>query len=77
MDETPQGLRDRIDHLRQLADALTDQQAKEAIEDMIEELERRLRELDSKPLISPLSEPMQPISATSRSPSVGISMELQ
>jgi hypothetical protein len=45
-DETPEELRARVTHLRQLADALTDQQTKEAIEDMIEELEQRLRELE-------------------------------
>ena len=48
MDETPQGLRARVTHLRELAEALTDQQTKEAIEDMIEELEQRLRELEDR-----------------------------
>jgi benzoyl-CoA reductase/2-hydroxyglutaryl-CoA dehydratase subunit BcrC/BadD/HgdB len=47
MDETPQGLRDRIAHLHQLVDALTDQRVKDAIEDMIEELEQRLREWEN------------------------------
>ena len=47
MDETPQRLRDRIAHLHQLADALTDQRVKDAIEDMIEELEQRLREWEN------------------------------
>jgi chaperonin cofactor prefoldin len=47
MDETPQQVRDKIDHYRQLANALTDQRAKDAIEDMIAELDRRLQELEN------------------------------
>jgi hypothetical protein len=48
MDETPKELRARIAHLQQLADGVTDRQVKDAIEDMIAELEQRLRELESK-----------------------------
>jgi polyhydroxyalkanoate synthesis regulator phasin len=47
MDETPQGLRDRIAHLRQLADSITDRQVIDAIAKMIEELEQRLRQLEN------------------------------
>jgi hypothetical protein len=46
-DETPQGLRERIAHLRQLAGALTDQQMKDAIAEMLEELELRVRRLEN------------------------------
>jgi hypothetical protein len=49
MDETPQVLRDRIAHLLRLADGVTDRQIKDAIAEMIAELEYRLRELESKP----------------------------
>jgi hypothetical protein len=50
MDETPQQVRDKIDHYRQLANALTDQRAKDAIEDMIAELDRRLQQLENDDL---------------------------
>ena len=48
MDETPQGLRDRIAHLHQLYEGVTDRQVKDAIAKMIEELERRLQGLESR-----------------------------
>ena len=47
MDDTPKGLRARIAHLRQLADGVTDRQVKDAIAKMIEELERRLQEVEN------------------------------
>jgi peptide subunit release factor 1 (eRF1) len=47
LDETPQGLRDRLARLRRLADGVTDQQVKDAIAQMIEELELRLRRLEN------------------------------
>jgi hypothetical protein len=45
MDETSEGLRSEIAHLRRLATGVTDQQVKDAIAEMIDELERRLAEL--------------------------------
>ena len=47
MDETPQGLRDRIAHLHQLSEGVTDRQVKDAIAKMIVELEQRLRQLEN------------------------------
>jgi polyhydroxyalkanoate synthesis regulator phasin len=47
LDETPQQVRDRIDHFRQLAKALTNQRVKAALEEMIAELERRLQALQN------------------------------
>ena len=44
MDETSEGLRSEIAHLRRLAAGITDQQVKDAIAKMIEELERRLED---------------------------------
>ena len=48
MDETSEGLRSEIAHLRRLAAGVTDQRVKDAIEKMIEELERRLKDLDQR-----------------------------
>jgi hypothetical protein len=48
MDETSEGLRSEIAHLRRLAAGVTDQQVKDAIAKMIAELERRLQELDQQ-----------------------------
>jgi hypothetical protein len=45
MDETPLGLRAEIAHLQHLAEGVTDQQVKDGIAKMIEELEQRLRDL--------------------------------
>ena len=41
MDETSEGLRSEIAHLRRLAAGVTDQQVRDAIAKMIEELEQR------------------------------------
>ena len=49
MDKTPRELRARITHLHQLADGVSDQQVKDAIAKMIDELEQRLHELENKP----------------------------
>jgi hypothetical protein len=48
MDETSEGLRSEIAHLRRLAAGVTDQQVRDAIAKMIEELEQRLRELGKR-----------------------------
>jgi polyhydroxyalkanoate synthesis regulator phasin len=46
-DETPETLRAQIDHQRRLAQLVTDAGVRAEIEKMIEELERRLRELEN------------------------------
>jgi hypothetical protein len=46
VDETADGLRAEIDHLRRLIQLVTDAQVRAEIQKMIEELEQRLRELD-------------------------------
>jgi hypothetical protein len=46
-DETPETLRAEIDHQRRLAQLVTDAGVRAEIEKMIEELERRLRELEN------------------------------
>jgi hypothetical protein len=48
VDETSEGLRSEIAHLRRLAAAVTDQQVKDAITKMIAELEQRLLEMDQR-----------------------------
>jgi hypothetical protein len=47
-DETPETLRAEIDHQRRLAQLVTDAGVRAEIEKMIEELERRLRELEAR-----------------------------
>ena len=47
-DETPETLRAEIDHQRQLAQLVADAGVRGEIEKMIEELERRLRELEAR-----------------------------
>ena len=47
-DETPETLRAEIDHHRRLAQLVTDAGVRAEIEKMIEELERRLRELEER-----------------------------
>jgi hypothetical protein len=44
MDETSEGLRSEIAHLRRLSSGVTDQRVKDEIAKMIEELERRLQD---------------------------------
>jgi hypothetical protein len=45
VDETAEALRAEIDHLRRLAPLVTDARVGADIQEMIEELEKRLREL--------------------------------
>ncbi|HTW52049.1 MAG TPA: hypothetical protein VME45_09165 [Stellaceae bacterium] len=45
-DKTADELRAEIDHLRRLAQLVTDAQMRAELQKMIEELERRLRELE-------------------------------
>lgn len=47
-DETPETLMAEIDHLRRLARLVTDAGVRAEIEKMIEELERRLRDLEER-----------------------------
>jgi hypothetical protein len=47
VDHTVQALRTEIDHLRQLARGVNDDRVHATIEEMVEELERRLSELES------------------------------
>jgi hypothetical protein len=46
VDYTAEKLRAEIDHLRQLARSVDDDRVHAAVEEMIEELERRLSELE-------------------------------
>jgi hypothetical protein len=48
VDETANALRAEIDHLRRLVDLVTDAQVRAEIRRMIEELERRLREIEPR-----------------------------
>ena len=48
VDHTAQAFRAEIDHLRQLARGVSDDRVQAAIAEMIEELERRLSELESR-----------------------------
>jgi transcription elongation GreA/GreB family factor len=48
VDETLEALRAEIDHHRRLAQLVTDAGVRAEIEKMIEELERRLRELEER-----------------------------
>jgi ribosome-associated translation inhibitor RaiA len=48
VDHTAQTLRAEIDHLRQLARGVSDDRVHAAIDEMIEELERRLSELEGR-----------------------------
>jgi hypothetical protein len=46
--ETPAEVRAEIEHLRRLADSVTDHQVRDAIRKMIAELEQRLRDLEDR-----------------------------
>jgi hypothetical protein len=48
VDHTVQSLRAEIDHLRRLGQGVNDDRVHATIEEMIEELERRLSELESR-----------------------------
>jgi hypothetical protein len=48
VDHTAEKLRAEIDHLRLLAQGVSDDRVQTAIKEMIEELERRLSELESR-----------------------------
>jgi hypothetical protein len=48
VDETLEALRAEIDHHRRLAQLVTDADVRAEIEKMIQELERRLRELEER-----------------------------
>jgi hypothetical protein len=61
-DETVNKLRAEIDHLRRLADSITDAQVRAEIRKMIEELEERLRELDERGPTAAISRSVEPLS---------------
>ena len=46
--ETPEKLRAEVEHLRRLAGGVLDERVRAAIEQMIEELERRAREIEQQ-----------------------------
>jgi hypothetical protein len=56
VEDTAEALRAEIDHLRRLRQLVTDARVRDEIQKMIEELERRLREMEGRPPPSTLSE---------------------